>query len=273
MSSTLVVSCVTIGLFLMVAIAVTLHTLERNAKEKRRLESTLNARSKIVQNMIDCFAAGMLSTELHTLLFSKQQGVYAQLCSIDSRNKDYASKLAQARQQLAEHKRKPVTTGTISSTDKKQLHNIEIMLSGLHNLTNKLAKRNKISADQYALYTQQLRHLFIQTANNALIKPTQQAIDNSKPRLAIHYLQAARLKMAQEDEAFYSQAINELDHRILQLEAQAKQQEAEQNTDDDSTPAGNTAIDTTDVDSADIDTEINSTGMNTTTANSADASR
>jgi hypothetical protein len=240
MSTTLVVCGVTIGLLLLIAIAVTQQTLERNAKEKRRLESALNARGKIIKAMIDCFNEGMLSTELHTLLYSKHRGVYAELSSIAPRNKDYASELAKASLRLSEFKNKPATTGTIRNTDKKQLHDIETMLSGLHNLINKLAERSKINAEQYEVYTQHLRRLFIQTANNALIKPTQHAIDQGKPRLAIHYLQAAKLKMTQEDDIFYSKAIKELDQRIVQLEAEAVQQEAEQ-AEGDTSAADSTA--------------------------------
>ncbi|MCP3906416.1 MAG: hypothetical protein GY712_00130 [Oceanicoccus sp.] len=221
MSATAVVVAIGVGLFILVAVAITIQTIDRNNKEKRRLEIALNTRSRNFGYMLDGFPEGFLSRDLQVLVCTCLVEVFSQLVQINP-TEDYKSKLASARERLAQCRGKTAANATITLTDVAQIQEIQKMLKGLYNFISKLAASQRISGKEAMIYGKQVRRLMVQTSTDALAGPIQEAIHQDKPRLAIHYLHMTNEKMKNEnDDGFYSDRIAIHDARISELEQQA----------------------------------------------------
>ncbi|MGK0499247.1 MAG: hypothetical protein ACJAYG_000881 [Oceanicoccus sp.] len=222
MSTTLIVGILAIGLLILVAVAVTLQTIEKNAKDKRRIESALKSRSRNFEYMLEGFPEGFLNRDLLILVCNCLLEVFSQLSKINPKNKEYQSKYQNAASRLEQNRAKPAIAGTTKLTDTKQIKEVQKMLTGLYNFISKLAGSKRISAQEAQIYAKQVRRLMVQTASDALTQPIKDALQQTKPRLAIHYLNMLNEKMTKENnDGFYSEQINHQSQQIAELEHQA----------------------------------------------------
>ena len=227
MSTTVIVAIIAIGLFILVTVAITLQTIDKNNKERRRRESALLARSRNFEYMLEGFPEGFLNRVLQILVCNCLEEVFSQLVQINSKSKVYRTKLAKAQQRLANYKAKPATNTTVTLTDTVQIKEIQKMLSSLYNFISKLANNKRINGKEAKIYGKQVRRLMVQTSTDILVEPIKGALTKGKPRLAIHYLHMANEKMKKEnDDGFYNDRINKQTARIAELEQQATGMEA-----------------------------------------------
>ncbi len=226
MSTTFIVIAIGIGLFILVAVAITIQTIDKNNKEKRRMESALKARSRNFDYMLEGFPEGFLSRDLQVLVCTCLEEVFYQLVQINP-NKEYKNKLARAQERLAECKAKQANATSVTLSDAAQIKEIQKMLGGLYNFISKLAASKRINAKEAMAYGKQVRRLMVQTSTDVLIEPIQEAMQQGKPRLAIHYLHMANEKMKKEnDDGFYNDRIAKQTARISELEEQANSLES-----------------------------------------------
>jgi hypothetical protein len=222
MSTTVIVAIITIGLFILVATAIILQTMDKNAKEKRRIESALLARSRNFEYMLEGFPKGFLNRNLQILVCNCLDEVFSQLVQINPKSAAYKTKLAKAQQRLQEFKAKPASDTSVTLTDTAQIKEIQKMLSSLYNFIAKLAASKRINAKEAKIYGKQVRRLMVQTSTDVLAEPIRNALTKSNPRLAIHYLHMANQKMKQEnDDGFYTEQIKQQSTRITELEEEA----------------------------------------------------
>jgi hypothetical protein len=221
MSTTIIVACIAIGLFILVAVAITVQTIDKNNKEKRRLEGALKSRARTFEYILDGCPVGFLSRDLQVLVCTCLEEVYSQLVQINP-GKEYKNKLAKAQQQLTECKAKKPNASSVTLTDTVQIKEIQKMLGGLYNFISKLAASKRLNAKEAMIYGKQVRRLMVQTSTDVLVEPIKEAMAQGKPRLAIHYLHMANEKMKKEnDDGFYSDRIAKQAARITELEDQA----------------------------------------------------
>ncbi|WP_101759403.1 hypothetical protein [Oceanicoccus sp. KOV_DT_Chl] len=229
MSTTVIVGIITIGLFILVTLAITMQTIDKNNKEKRRLEAALNSRSRNFDYMLDGFPEGFLSRDLQVLVCNCLVEVYSQLYQINSKNKDYKDKLDKANMRMAECKQKPANAPSVTLSDPEQIKEVQKMLTSLFNFIAKLAASGRVNSKEAKIYGQQVRRLIVQTSVDALAEPIQNAIKQSKPRLAIHYLHMIIEKMKKENnDGFYTDRINQYTAKIAELEVQATKVDAKE---------------------------------------------
>lgn len=226
MSTAVIVGIIIGGLAILVAVAVTLQTIDKNNKEKRRLEAALKSRARNFDYMLSGFPEGFLNRDLQVLVCNCLEEVYSQLAQIDPRNKEYNNKLSKAQTQLAECKAKPADNSTVTLTDTAQIKEVQKMLGGLYNFISKLAASKRLNTKEAKVYGKQVRRLMVQTSTDVLIEPIKDALQLGKYRLAIHYLHMAVDKMNKENEdGFYSDRVNKHLLRIAELEQQASSTE------------------------------------------------
>lgn len=226
MSTAVIVGIIIGGLAILVAVAVTLQTVDKNNKEKRRLEAALKSRARNFDYLLNGFPEGFLNRDLQVLVCNCLLEVYSQLAQLDPRNKDYAKQLSKAQMQLAEYKAKPANNSSVTLTETVQIKEVQKMLAGLYNFIAKLAASKRINTKEAKIYGKQVRRLIVQTSTDALIEPIKDALQLHKYRLAIHYLHMAVDKMKKEnDDGFYSERINKHLLRIEELETQADTKE------------------------------------------------
>ena len=226
MPTVVIVGIIIGGLAILVAIAITMQTIDKNNKEKRRLESALKARGRNFDYMLSGFPDGFLNRDLQVLVCNCLVEVYTQLSQINPRSKEYSNNLTRAKMSLAKAAAKPANNSSVTLTDTVQIKEVQKILSGLYNFISKLAASKRLSGAEAQAYGKQLRRLMVQTSTDALIEPTKTALSQSKYRLAIHYLHMAVEKMKKENaDGFYNDRISKHAARITELEAKAASHE------------------------------------------------
>ncbi|MFA7554377.1 MAG: hypothetical protein WCY88_09015 [Spongiibacteraceae bacterium] len=223
MSTPIIIAIIAAGLFILVGIAITMQTIDKNNKEKRRLEGALIARARNFEYMLEGFPEGFLNRDLQVLVCKCLTEVFSQLNQVKKNNKDYKLKLAKAQHLLSEYQAKPSNTTSATLTDLEQIREAQKMLTGLYNFISKLAASRRIDAKEAQIYGKQVRRLMVQTSIDALTQPTQEALKDGKIRLAIHYLHMTVAKLNKENEdGFYKDRIKHYSQRIEELEQQAE---------------------------------------------------
>lgn len=226
MSTVAITGIVAIGLFVLVAIAVAVQTVEKNKKEKRRLHAGLTGKARNFQHMLAGFPEGFLNNDLQTLVCKSLLQVYEQLSEMEPSNKEYARQIQAVKQQLQQLKNKPAQQQTVALTDNAQIKEVQKLLKGLFNFISKLTENRKLSVKEAKAYAKQIRRLMIQTSLDSLSEAKRQALQAKKHRLAIHYLQMSIEKMKKENgDGYYTNAITQLDAQINQLNEQALKNE------------------------------------------------
>lgn len=225
MSTAVIVGIVIVGLFILVAIAVTMQTIEKNNKEKRRLETALNSRAKNFQYMLDHFPEGFLGRDLQVLVCKCLLEVYEQLRGLDSSNKTYSKLTDQTKARLEQCKSKGAGSNAAPLTDAQQIKDIQELLSSLFNFIAKLAASKRVSAKEAQVYSLQIRRLTVKASVDGLKHIIAGAIQGGKHRLAIHNLQMCVDKMKKENnDQFYNAEIAECQAKATELQNELDQQ-------------------------------------------------
>ncbi|MEE8057380.1 MAG: hypothetical protein V3T17_06045 [Pseudomonadales bacterium] len=235
MSTAVIVGFVTIGLFVLVTFAVTMQTIEKNNKERRRRESALNSRARNFQYMLDGFPQNFLNRDLQVLVCKSLVEVYTQLSQLDPKNKIYSGHQLRIQQQLEQYKTKPARSNPVTLIDSAQIKDIQKLLTSLHTFIAKLMESKRINTKEAKIYSQQIHKLMVQTTTDSLAQAINQALQSGKSRLAIHYLQMSVDKMQKENGdglytdriSNYQQRIAELDSDLESSDANAKQRRAD----------------------------------------------
>ena len=245
MSTTAIIGLVALLLAVLVGVAIMLQTIEKNNKERRRLESSLKTRARNFQHMLEGFPEGFLNKDLKLLVCRCLQEIYTQLNSLNPKNPTYKNNRGIIDQQVETIQQQPATNNRVKLNDPAQIKEIQQLLQGLHSFIGKLNKSQKISNDQAKAYAFQVRNLMIQSTIDALMNGVNDSLAKRKPRLAIHYLHMIIDKLTKENgQGQYNEQINQYKEMMQQCEQQAieldeRRKEADEewdevNKDDDS---------------------------------------
>ncbi|MCR8924300.1 hypothetical protein NO559_16100 [Dasania sp. GY-MA-18] len=245
MSTTIIIGLVALLLAVLIAVAIMLQTIEKNNKEKRRIEAALKNRARNFQHMLESFPEGFLNKDLRLLVCKCLSEVYKQLKNLDPKNATYAKNLAAVDQQVAAVKNQADNNNVVRLSDPAQIKEVQKLLQSLHGFIGKLNKSKKLPNDQAKAYAQQVRNLIIRTSLDVLISGVNDATNRNKPRLAIHYLHMIIDKLNKENNsgqysdqiAAYKQQITELEQKALAHDEHMQEvaEEWENATEDDST--------------------------------------
>ena len=226
MSTTAIIGLVALLLVVLVGVAIMLQTIEKNNKERRRLESSLKARARNFQHMLEGFPEGFLNKDLKLLVCRCLQEIYSQLHGLNPKNSAYKNNRATIDQQLQTIQEQPAGNSRVKLSDPAQIKEIQKLLQGLHSFIGKLSKSQKISNDQAKAYAFQVRNLMIQSTVDALMNGVNDSMSKRKPRLAIHYLHMIIDKLSKENgQGQYNEQVTQYKEMMKQLEQQAIEQE------------------------------------------------
>jgi hypothetical protein len=228
MSTVVIVALVAISLFVLVSIAVTMQTIEKNNKEKRRVESGLASRARNFQYMLEGFPKGFLSRDLQILVCKCLLDVYEQLVRLNSKKKEYKQDLARTQQKMQEFTALPARSDSITLTNTAQIKDIQKLLTSLHTFIAKLMESKRINAAEAKIYSQQIRRLMVQTSADGLTQAINEALQAGKERLALHHMRTAVDKMQKENaDGFFSDRIAQYQQRIQATDTAAQKVEEE----------------------------------------------
>ena len=219
MSTALIVGILAGSLFILVTFAITLQSIEKNRKEKRRLESALNARARNFQYLLDGFPQGFLSRDLQVLVCKCLADVYEQLVRTVPGNSSYKKQLDLNAERLKLFLEKPETSQSVPLGNQAQIIEVQKLLKNLHKFIATLLEAKRISAPEAKSYSQQIKRLMIQTTIESIDQQISDAIVADKPRLALHHINTAIEKLSRENTGGqYSAKISDLEQQLAEVQ-------------------------------------------------------
>lgn len=231
MSTFAIIAIVTIGLLVLVAVAITLQTIEKNNKEKRRVEAALNSRARNFHYMLDSFPDNFLNRDLQVLVCKCLLEVYEQLTRGSPGTPEYKSQFERTQERLNTFKSKPDNTTPVRLSDPAQIKDVQKLLTSLHGFISKLMASKRINTAEAKAYSKQINRLMVQTSLDNVNRGIQEAMQNNKFKLALHYNNIAIGKLQKENnDGFYSAQIASYQEKVTELEKQLgiSEQESQQ---------------------------------------------
>jgi len=230
MSPEIIVGMVTIVILALVSIAITTQNIEKNRKERRRLESALLSRARMFHEMLSELPEGLLSNDLKYLVSQCLVEVYEQLKQLDPKQHGNNPGLKQAQATSEALKTNPTASSSIPDlTNIEQIKEIQQQLTALFKFIAKLRASGRINEEQSQKHAQQIRRLMLKTTLDLLNETAQQAVQAGKLKLAIHHYQTAISKIKKENETdFFSNHLTGYTRRIEKLEEEVAERENQQ---------------------------------------------
>lgn len=228
MSTEIIVGIVGLALFLLVTIALTMQTIEKNRKEKKRQLGLLYSRVRNFEYMLNGFPEGFLGNDLQVLVCKSLQEVFQQLRKISPQDKSYPVKLAELNTKIDQISQQSNSSNKVTLTDKAQITEVQKLLKGLFNFISQLSASKRISSTGAQQYAGQIRRLMLQTTTDSLNNAIAAAIKAGKFPLALHNLKMAVDKLEKENgKGEYTAQINQYKAQIQQLDSKTEEKKAE----------------------------------------------
>lgn len=217
-ATTWIVTAVSLGLVILLVVAYTVQTIEKNNRERRRLETALKLRSHEFNELLDALPASMLGRNLRLLICQGLEDVSQQLHKLNPREitSHDLEHLQALRARMAQE---PEQIAYQTLTDGVQIKETQRQLKQLHAYLLRLRSAGRLTQAQAQQYVRQLQHLLVLTSLDGYQLASQQALQADKPRLAIHYLQLALERMQKHNTAeVFNARIQQTQNRITALE-------------------------------------------------------
>jgi hypothetical protein len=230
MSSEFVVGLAAIVMLTLISIAITIQNVEKNRKEKRRLENALNSRARNFEGMLSGLPQGFLNNDLKQLVCICLTEVYEQLQLLNPKQNLQAAALKRTKATADELKNSAKANTPIPDlNNQEQIKEVQQQLTSLFNFIAKLRANNRINDDQAQHHALQIRRLMLKTNLDLLNEHARLATHSGKLKLAVHHYQTAVDKIKKENEAdFFSNHLLGYAERIEDLEEQIGEREQQQ---------------------------------------------
>lgn len=219
MSTTIIISLIGAGLLLMIGIAYFIQVMEKNNQEKQRLMFALRERAEHFKLMLENFPKGFLTSDLQLLMCKCLLDILDQLVANDKRNRQqHTESIAQTTQLFEQIKANPSQGGYQSLNDTKHIQQVQKMLSALYKFIVNLREANKLSEAEAIKYAQQIRRLNVISSVDAYRLASNVALNEGKPRLAVHHQLMSIDKMKKENgDGFFNERIEAAKARLSDL--------------------------------------------------------
>lgn len=227
MTTSAIVIAVLVCLFILVAVTFTLQQIEKNNREKSALIATLKSQTRNFQYMLDGFPEGLLSRDLKLLVCQCIAESLDQLLRLERKNPEYQQLQRQLNEKISHLQTQPANSAHYQPlSNPAQIQEVQKLLNSLFNVVQRLYQSKRLSAAQTSSYSSQVQRLATRIALDSNLAAAQSALQNGKPRLAVHHYKLVIDKMSKDnaDGAFTEQMAN-LQQRCIQLETEAPQQQ------------------------------------------------
>lgn len=214
-----IITIITIGLALMLILAFSIHTIERNKREKRHLESLLRKKLADLNYMLEHFPVNFLGTDLQVLICKSILDVYEQLISVDPKNPEYSNSRSAITERLKKLQNENKEQRYQPLDNLVQIKEIKDMLGLLGGFVTRLYNQKSIGRDQATHYNNQLKKLLAQTTIDSYAVGARDAESSGKVKLAIHYYSSAVEKLKKEGlDSLYHEHILRFQQRMVELQ-------------------------------------------------------
>lgn len=214
-----IVTIITIGLALMLVLAFSIHTIERNKREKRQMESMLRKKLSDLLYMLNHFPVNFLGTDLQVLICKSVLDVYEQLIDVDPKNREYSNNRRAITERLQNLQSQNKEQGYQPLDNLAQIKEIKGMLGLLGGFITRLYNQKVLTPEQASHYSNQLKKLLAQTTVDSYVVGARDAEGSGKLKLAIHYYTSAVQKLKKEGlDSLYHEHILRFDRRVEELQ-------------------------------------------------------
>jgi hypothetical protein len=222
MNTTTIIIAVAACLFALVTVVFTLQQVEKNKREKQSLIAALKTRVRNFQYLLDGFPEGFLGSDLKQLVCQCLLDALEQLVRLEPAQ--YRAELQSVQDRLQQLNQQPEQNSYQPLTNPVQIQEVQKLLNSLSNVVQRLAQSKRLPPEQANLYGRQIRRLTTRTALDGHLAAAQEALRNTKPRLAEHHYRLAVDKMHKDNaDGFYAAQIVNCQQRITELERAGEQ--------------------------------------------------
>lgn len=226
MSPLLIGGLVGIMLLTMVAVGITMQTVEKNNKEKRRLEAALATRARNFSHMLQGFPEGFLSRDLRLLVCQCLLEVFEQQSKLSPKSSEHSKNKQRTLNDIKTIEASADGAKNVRLTDAAQIKETQQLLKNLYGFIGKLKASKRITEAQAQGYSQQVRDLTLKTSLDTLHNGIDQAMAKDKPKLALHYLEMSIDKMSKANNGGrYSDKIANCQQQMQALNVEAEAQD------------------------------------------------
>lgn len=228
MPAEVIILLTVLGLFVLVSIGFAVQTVEKNRKDKQRIEVLLRRRLQHVSALLEQFPDGFLSNDLKVLVCRSLLEVYDEFVSIAPANQGYQSKRTELIKLVQELQREQSKLNYAPITSTIQINQLKSILGDYKQFIASLKTQNKINATQAKEHLTRISNLKLQINIDTLAIAATEAETANKPKLAVHYYQTVMEKLESEDleSVFHTHAV-QFQKKIKSLNEVIKEEEAE----------------------------------------------
>jgi hypothetical protein len=226
MATSTIVIGVLLCLFILIAVTFTLQQIEKNNREKSALIAALKGQVRNFQFMLEGFPEGLLNRDLKLLVCQCIAENLDQLLRLERNNSEYQQLQQQLNAKIAQLNTQPANSSQYQPlTDPAQIQDVQKLLHSLFNVIQRLYQNKRLNTAQTNSYSSQVQRLATRIALDANLAAAQAALQNGKPRLAVHHYKVVIDKMSKDNaDGAFTEQIAMLQQRCAQLDTQAASQ-------------------------------------------------
>lgn len=225
------VSLIIILIALLVALvcyAYVYQTVQHKRAQKTRLLAALTGRSRSLKLMLGSCPEGFLPKELVLLVQHQLIEVLEQLGKLEPRKQQHVQDLQALNIQAAKTQGQATATGSPGLQSPQKIKEIKACLDELHHFICQLESHNSLARNQADTYRHQIKQLSVQVTVDGYTLSGNEASQNGKIKLAIHYFELAHSLLVREGRGAQVQNRTDQLHKTLkQLNAQLATEQTE----------------------------------------------
>jgi hypothetical protein len=167
-------------------------SIAKRKRERKRLLSALEKRSKELLQMLNTFPPHFLPKEISVFLYRCIIDVFEQLSKLEPRRTEFLEQFMLYSATLETTIRQHVNTHKVHLQSTTQINEIRQYLNYLGRFMQKLVQRGNLSNKQYAVYKVILKNLVTKLMIDNYMLSAKKSLDIEKNKLAVHYLTLAK---------------------------------------------------------------------------------
>lgn len=201
MSSVTVISTIVALIVGLVCYAFAAQTIQQKREQRKRLLAALKRQSRSFKFTLNGCPAGFLTNELTIILLRSLIDVSEQLTKLEPSEASHGQDLQLYTQKVAEVQRSPPQVQRAAFENLQQIKEVRMSLEELHRFVFNLEGQGRVPRNSADAYRAQIKQLVLQITVDGYLISGQQARQNEKYKLALHYYELAQKLLTREGKA------------------------------------------------------------------------
>ncbi len=219
MTSVTVITGIIILLAALVCYAFVSQTISQKKEQRKRVLAALKSQLRSFKFMISGCPDGFLTKDLKVIVLRSLVEVCEQLSKLEPKEPAHLQELQQHSNLLTEAQRAAPTKTRAQLESLQQIKEVKMSLEELHRFVFKMEGQSRVTRSQADTYRAQIKQLVLQVTVDGYVLSGQQANQNGKTKLALHYFDlAAKLLQREGKSGMFDAKISQLKEVCTQLQ-------------------------------------------------------